>query len=104
MAEFEGGTFLRPGRQALAGPERVWMPKATADERSRALSKLGDGVLIMRHPYQRDPGSGAGNCWCGRHQSHSLHDVVIEPEWAAALDVPGRATELLRGTNVVGRG
>lgn len=51
----------------------------TAAEKSRALAVLRGSVVLVRHPYQRDPYSGAGNCWCGRHARSSLHSVVLEP-------------------------
>lgn len=28
---------------------------------------------LRAHPYARDQHSGAGNCWCGRHEEHQLH-------------------------------
>lgn len=60
--------------------ESVWLPeRGTAREKGHALHVLGSAVVIVRHPYDRDPASGSGNCWCGRHQGSSLHDVVVEP-------------------------
>ena len=32
---------------------------------------------IVAHPYEASPHSGAGNCWCGRWDTHRLH---IQPE------------------------
>lgn len=29
--------------------------------------------LIVAHPYERSHYSGAGNCWCGRGETHRLH-------------------------------
>lgn len=51
----------------------------TAAEKSKAIDVLRDLVVIVRHPYESDPFSGAGNCWCGRHQGSSLHNIVEEP-------------------------
>lgn len=28
---------------------------------------------VSRHPYWRDKYSGAGNCWCGRHEGARTH-------------------------------
>ena len=28
---------------------------------------------VSRHQYRRDSQSGAGNCWCGRHEGHRMH-------------------------------
>jgi hypothetical protein len=51
----------------------------TAADRSRALTVLRGVVVIVPHPFDADPCSGAGNCWCGRDVGHALHQVVIEP-------------------------
>jgi hypothetical protein len=36
--------------------------------------------VLARHPhlYQRDPGSGAGNCWCGASDRDSIHLTTQE--------------------------
>ena len=58
-------------------PWNRWAPDATARERAAALHRLGGAVMLRRHPYQRDPASGAGNCWCGRAKSEgTIHDVI----------------------------
>lgn len=60
--------------------ETAWAsPKRTAAEKSKALNVLRDLVVLVAHPYERDPYSGAGNCWCGRNQGSKLHAVVVEP-------------------------
>lgn len=82
-------------RERNGKTERVWMPNRTADQRSRALSALSGCVVIVHHPYQRHPGSGAGNCWCGRAQSSKLHIVTLEPVVPSPVDLPGRARDLL---------
>lgn len=70
--------FLRRRRDEV---ETVWLSdKHTAIEKGRALHVLTGAVVLVRHPYQRDPQSGSGNCWCGRHQGSTLHAVVLEPE------------------------
>jgi hypothetical protein len=38
--------------------------------------------VVSRHQYQRDPHSGAGNCWCGRHEGHRMH------QWSDPRDRP----------------
>lgn len=50
----------------------------TAREKGHALFVLGGAVIVAGHPYDRDPASGSGNCWCGRDQSHKLHRVVLD--------------------------
>ena len=52
-----------------------WMPDRSAKQRADALHILGDAVVLRKHPYDRSPNSGAGNCWCGRPQSSELHRV-----------------------------
>lgn len=52
-------------------------PPVTARDRSSALHLLGTSVVMRPHPYERDPASGAGNCWCGDHQSSRIHAVVL---------------------------
>lgn len=57
-----------------------WMPLGyTARDRAHALFVLGDAVLIRRHEYDRDPASGAGNCWCGRSRESALHPHSFTP-------------------------
>jgi hypothetical protein len=46
---------------------------SNAAEKSRALFILRGLVTVKSHPYERDPHSGAGNCWCGRHLTHPIH-------------------------------
>lgn len=68
-------TFLRRRRETV---ERAWYSdKFTAREKGHALFVLGDAVVLARHPYDRDPSSGSGNCWCGRDEASSLHQVVL---------------------------
>jgi hypothetical protein len=45
----------------------------TARDRSKALHILRGAVRITPHPYESDPYSGAGNCWCGRPEVSSIH-------------------------------
>lgn len=47
---------------------------------ARAGIPLGPHGGILVHPYQRDPQSGAGNCVCGRHDKHPLHDPLHTKE------------------------
>ncbi len=47
----------------------------TARDRANALHILSNAVALRKHPYDRDPASGAGNCWCGRGQRAKLHHV-----------------------------
>lgn len=51
----------------------------TARDRARALYVLARAVAVRAHPYERDPQSGAGNCWCGDHQSAKVHAVELRP-------------------------
>ena len=30
-------------------------------------------MSAWKHPYSRDPQSGAGNCVCGRQERHKIH-------------------------------
>jgi hypothetical protein len=60
--------------------ESAWVSdRFTAREKAHALHVLSGSVVLVRHPYDRDPASGSGNCWCGRHAGASLHDVILEP-------------------------
>lgn len=69
--------FLRRRRDDV---ERAWVSdKPSAIDKGHALEVLGQNVIVVRHPYDRHPQSGAGNCWCGRDQSAAIHHVVIEP-------------------------
>jgi hypothetical protein len=54
--------------------------KFTARERAHAYFVLDGQISLLRHPYDRDPGSGSGNCWCGYHQSHVIHEIVEIPQ------------------------
>lgn len=54
-----------------------WSNRYTAADRSRAIDVLRGSVLILRHPYEADPFSGAGNCWCGRSTQSELHNVTV---------------------------
>jgi hypothetical protein len=38
-----------------------------------------DTGRIVAHPYERSPYSGAGNCWCGRWETHRLHVPLDYP-------------------------
>ena len=57
-------------------PWNRWAPDATASERASALHTLGGAVRLRKHPYQRSPHSGSGNCWCGRSKSERIHEVL----------------------------
>jgi len=71
-------SFLRRRREIV---ERVWLSdRYTAQERGSALTALAGCVIVVRHPYQRHPKSGAGNCWCGSDSRSSIHDIVAEPK------------------------
>lgn len=68
--------FLRKRRDVI---EHAWMSdKYTAKDRGHALHVLGGAVILVRHLYQRGPNSGAGNCWCGRDQRDSIHNVILD--------------------------
>jgi hypothetical protein len=69
--------FLRQRRGAME--TACQSGQYTAADRSRALDVLRGVVVIVAHPFDADPYSGAGNCWCGRDDGNSLHRVVIEP-------------------------
>lgn len=70
--------FLRIRRGRV---ENTWMPSHfTAKEKGHALFVLGGAVVVASHPYDRDPHSGSGNCWCGRHRGERIHHVVPTPE------------------------
>lgn len=49
--------------------------------------------LIVAHPYERSHYSGAGNCWCGRAESHRLHipHPFVERRAVASVCVCGLA-------------
>ena len=56
----------------------------TPDEsraKDRALRTLRGAVKLTVHPYERDPFSGAGNCWCGRAEASVLHPHVWVPAY-----------------------
>lgn len=66
--------FLRERRGCV---ERVRVDdKYTAREKAHALFVLGGAVVVAGHPHDADPASGAGNCWCGRDQSHTIHRII----------------------------
>lgn len=66
-------------RESPRGVERAWVPNGrTAREKAHALFVLGQAVTVARHPYDRDPASGSGNCWCGSHQSATIHRIVVD--------------------------
>jgi len=69
--------FLRTRRGVVEHASQTG--RYTAADRSRAIDVLRGVVIIAPHPYEADPFSGAGNCWCGRSERATLHDVVIEP-------------------------
>lgn len=52
--------------------------KYTATDRGNALHVLGGAVILVRHPYDRHPKSGAGNCWCGRDKADTIHNVILD--------------------------
>ena len=66
--------FLRERRGEV---ETARSTRYTAAQKSNALTVLRGVVVIVPHPYESDPFSGAGNCWCGRHEGHALHNVVL---------------------------
>jgi len=71
---------MRYLRERRGEVETAWAsPRRSAADKSKALSVLGDAVVLVAHPYERSPFSGAGNCWCGRHATSKLHAVVIDP-------------------------
>ncbi len=70
-------SWLRERRGKL---ERAWASdKHDARAKAQALSVLGSAVVLVAHPYDRHPNSGAGNCWCGRAPNESLHKVILDP-------------------------
>lgn len=70
-------TFMRT-RSGSDEPEKARVSdRYTSEEKSDALTRLSGAVLILRHPYERCSYSGAGNCWCGRPQNASLHEVEL---------------------------
>jgi hypothetical protein len=70
-------TFMRT-RRGSDELEKARVPdRYTPEEKSNALTKLSGAVVILRHPYERCSYSGAGNCWCGRAQNSSLHEVEL---------------------------
>lgn len=78
--------FLRRRREKI---ERVWTSEQSSpDEKRHALTVLSGAVVLVRHPYDRHPQSGSGNCWCGRHIGASLHSIIIEPEHATQKAQP----------------
>lgn len=70
--------FLRTNRRNGI-TDRIWIADSTtAQEKARALRVLGREVLLTGHPYLVNPQSAAGNCWCGKAQQNTIHDVVID--------------------------
>jgi len=74
--------ILRRSRNEI---EDVWIPTKnsdgtpiTAKDRARALFVLRGCIKLVRHPYDRSPHSGAGNCWCGRDPSSPIHQIVVD--------------------------
>lgn len=77
--------FLRRRRDRI---ERCWVSdKPTAVDKAGALFVLGQNVIVVRHPYDRHPQSGAGNCWCGDHQGASIHNIVVDVPAGTTLTV-----------------
>lgn len=70
--------FLRR-RRGEVGRVTLASPRYTAADKGKALAVLRGAVVLVAHPYERDPFSGAGNCWCGRAAANILHSVVVEP-------------------------
>lgn len=70
--------WLRRRRDTI---EQAWASdRFTAKDKAHAFFVLGQNVILVRHPFDREPRSGAGNCWCGRDQRSSIHDVVLDPK------------------------
>lgn len=70
-------TWLRERRGRL---EKAWASdKYTAREKYAALRLLKGAVVLVAHPYDRSPDSGAGNCWCGRAEPENIHRVILDP-------------------------
>lgn len=68
--------YLRVRREKV---ERAWVSdKPTSAQKGTAFDVLGQNVILVRHPYDRHPQSGAGNCWCGRDQTSTIHHIVLE--------------------------
>lgn len=64
----------RDGKQ-----ERVYMDENySAKEKADALYILRGQVILVKHPFDLDPSSGAGTCWCGRGQRSMLHEIEVE--------------------------
>lgn len=69
------------------------MPDRYQSHRRLAWRIAGDGTdRITKHPYLRDVHSGAGNCWCGRHEESSLHANVAASVVAAYADLADSET------------
>jgi hypothetical protein len=68
-------------RQSPRGDEVAWSnDKYTAAQKADACHVLGDAIIIARHPYDRNPNSGSGNCWCGRSMGGTIHEVVMDSD------------------------
>lgn len=75
-----GIRLLRKRSKPKQDIESVWINDGrTAKDLAHALWVLGRRVVLVGHPYLRDPASGSGNCWCGRAANSTLHDVIVEP-------------------------
>lgn len=62
--------FLRKRNDEI---QYAWMPdQYTARDKAKALHILSGSVALLRHPYERSPHSGAGNCWCGSDQRSKI--------------------------------
>ena len=87
----EGLKWTVPGEKY---PTR-WAPAALpttgnaigARERAQALFILGSAVAIQKHPYERSPHSGSGNCWCGDHRRAKIHEVLDGHHWMRERDI-----------------
>lgn len=58
-----------------------------ADRDSAAQARWTDPGTgkIVRHPYERSPYSGAGNCWCGLWEESRIHPHVYSKARASVL-------------------
>lgn len=68
-------------RERNGAMETAWISdKHDGRTLADASDRLGDAVLILKHPYNRNSASGSGNCWCGRAEGEgTIHDVFIDP-------------------------
>ena len=72
------GSF-RPVEETVNYLTCLFTFNTTARDKAKALHILSGSVALLRHPYERSPHSGAGNCWCGSDQRSKIHDVVLDP-------------------------